>query len=88
MAHDGAANAVTLSDPGRILDVVERCIAARVGPGRCGWSAAAHLGRDLERHYAMRVPTAALERALRQLAARRRIRRHCDSQGVVWYRAG
>lgn len=78
---------VTLSQPGRVLAVVEACIRERVAPGRSGWSAGHHLARDLERFYRVRVPRSALDRALRELVKRRRVRQHADAHGQLWYHA-
>jgi hypothetical protein len=78
---------ITLSHPGRILDVVMRCVAARIAPGRSGWSTRGHLGHDLHRHYGVHVPDPALERALRTLVSRRRVIQRSDAAGTLWYRA-
>jgi hypothetical protein len=76
----------TLSQPGRLVAVLEECMAARLRPHRSGWSAAHHLGRDLERHFGVRAPAASIDRALRSLARRRRVGLKVDSDGVLWYR--
>jgi hypothetical protein len=76
-----------LSHPGRLLDVLERAIAAREGPRRSGWSTAAHLARDLERHFGVTAPPSAVAAALRTLSRRGRLRLRMDADGGVWYRA-
>jgi hypothetical protein len=78
-------NVVTLSQPGRVIDVLGRCIVMRVGEGRSGWSAADHLGSDLERFYGVRAPMATIEHALRILQRRRQVRLRVDDGGTVWY---
>jgi hypothetical protein len=78
--------AYTLSQPGRLIGVLEECMARRLRPHRSGWSAAHHLGRDLERHFGVRAPADAIDRALRTLARRRRLGLKVDSDGVLWYR--
>jgi hypothetical protein len=78
--------AYTLHQPGRLVDALESCMADRLRPGRSGWSAAEHLGRDLERFYGVRAPTAVIERALRDLSKHRRVQRKVDTAGVLWYR--
>lgn len=77
---------VSLSQPGRVIDVLSRCIAARLGPGRSGWSAACHLSRDLERHFGVRATEPSIDHALRVLQRRRRICMRIDEVGRVWYR--
>ncbi len=79
-------NVVTLSQPGRLIAVLEECMEKRLRPTRSGWSAAYHLGRDLERHFGVRAPAAAIDRALRSLARRRRVVLKSDADGVLWYR--
>jgi hypothetical protein len=79
-------NGYTLSQPGRLIEVLEQCMAARLTPQRSGWSTAAHLGRDLERHFGVRAPVGAIERAMRTLVKRRVVRLTADDTGVVWYR--
>ncbi|MGE0026807.1 MAG: hypothetical protein AB7O78_13405 [Thermoleophilia bacterium] len=76
----------TLSQAGRLIDVLEACMAARLAPHRSGWSTAAHLGRDLERHFGVRAPVEAIERAMRALVKRRIVRLTTDAAGAVWYR--
>lgn len=78
--------AYTLHQPGRLLDVLEACMADRLRPGRSGWSAAVYLGRDLERHFGVRAPVAAIERALRELGRRKRVQLKLDDLRVLWYR--
>ena len=75
----------TLNQPGRLLAVLETCMAARLRPQRSGWSAAHHLGLDLERHFGVSAPPAAIDRALRTLARRRRLRLKVDEAGILWY---
>jgi hypothetical protein len=79
-------NHYTLSQPGRLLDALEECMARRLTPHRPGWSASNHLGRDLERFYGVRAPAQAIERALRVLSKRGRLRLRADDAGVIWYR--
>ncbi len=79
-------NVVTLSQPGRLVGVLEECMEQRLRPNRSGWSAAHHLGLDLERHFGVRAPATAIERALRALQRRHRVRLKSDAQGVLWYR--
>lgn len=76
----------TLQQAGRLVDALEQCMADRIRPGRSGWSAAEHLGRDLERFYGVRAPAAVVERALRDLSKHRRVQRKVDAAGVLWYR--
>ncbi|HMO00234.1 MAG TPA: hypothetical protein PKD59_12535 [Miltoncostaeaceae bacterium] len=76
----------TLSQAGRLIDVLEACMAARLAPHRSGWSTATHLGRDLERHFRVRAPIEAIERAMRALVKRRVVRLTADDAGNVWYR--
>lgn len=76
----------TLSQPGRLIGVLEACMAKRLRPDRSGWSAAHHLGRDLERHFGVRAPAPSIDRALRTLSRRRRVRLKVDDEGVLWYR--
>ena len=76
----------TLSQAGRLIDVLEECMAARLSPRRSGWSIATHLGRDLERHFGVRAPVPAIERAMRTLVKRRVVRLTADASGTVWYR--
>ena len=78
--------AFSLGRPGRLLDVLEECMEARLTPRRSGWSAAAHLGRDLERHFGVRAPLPAIEAALRTLVRRGRARVWVDAAGRSWYR--
>jgi hypothetical protein len=78
--------AVSLSRPGRIVEQLERCMASRLTPGRSGWSASAHLGRDLERFFGVRAPLPSIESALRVLARRGRVRLRADPDGRLWYR--
>ena len=77
---------VSLNQPGRLIGVLAECIAARIGPNRSGWSAADHLGRDLERHFGVRAPQTTIEHALRVLQRRRAVRLRVDEQGLVWYK--
>ena len=79
-------NSYTLSQPGRLVGVLETCMAQRLRPDRSGWSAAKHLGWDLERHFGVRAPTPSIERALRALARRGKVRLKVDDGGVLWYR--
>ena len=76
----------TLSQAGRLIDVLEECMAARITPRRSGWSTATHLGWDLERHFGVRAPVEAIERAMRALVKRRVVRLTADDTGTVWYR--
>ena len=76
----------TLSQAGRLVQVLEDCMAARLTPQRSGWSTASHLGRDLERHFGVRAPVPAIERAMRTLVKRRVVRLSADASGTVWYR--
>lgn len=77
---------VSLNQAGRLIAVLEACMAARLRPDRSGWSAAHHLGWDLERHFGVRAPEGAIDRALRTLSRRRRVRLKIDEDGVLWYR--
>lgn len=77
---------VDLVRPGAIIDAIERCMAARLTPDRSGWSAAAHLSRDLERHFGVVAPGSAIDGALRLLSARRRVSLRVDDSGALWYR--
>ncbi len=77
---------VSLSQPGRVIDVLSRCMAGRRAPGRSGWSAANHLAADLERHYGVRATGPTIERALRTLQRRRQVTVRVDDAGRVWYR--
>lgn len=88
MSHPSASaeNTFTLSQPGRLIGVLESCMAKRLRPDRSGWSAARHLRSDLERHFGVRAPAHAIDRALRTLARRRRVRLKVDDDGVLWYR--
>lgn len=79
-------NTFTLNQPGRLIAVLESCMAQRIRPDRSGWSAARHLGSDLERHFGVRAPAPAIDRALRTLARRRRVRLKVDDDGILWYR--
>jgi hypothetical protein len=79
-------NHYTLSQPGRLLEALEECMARRLTPQRSGWSASNHLGLDLERFYGVRAPAYAIERALRVLSKRGRVRLNADDAGVIWYR--
>lgn len=79
-------NHYTLSQPGRLIDALEECMARRLTPQRSGWSASNHLGRDLERFYGVRAPAHAIERALRVLCRRGRVRLRADDTGVIWFR--
>lgn len=81
-----AETTYTLQQPGRLIDALESCMADRLRPGRSGWSAAVHLGRDLERFYGVRAPAPVIERALRDLCKHRRVQRKVDEAGVLWYR--
>jgi hypothetical protein len=76
----------TLSQAGRLIDALEECMAARLTPRRSGWSTATHLGRDLERHFGVRAPVEAIERAMKVLVKRRVVRLTSDDSGIVWYR--
>ncbi len=88
MAAQGGTdeNALTLSQPGRLIAVLETCMEGRLRPDRSGWSASRHLGADLERHFGVRAPQAAIDRALRTLSRRGRVRLRSDGDGVLWYR--
>jgi hypothetical protein len=79
-------NSYTLSHPGRLVGVLEACMARRIRHDRSGWSAAKHLGWDLERHFGVQAPASSIERALRVLARRGRVRLKVDDGGVLWYR--
>jgi hypothetical protein len=81
-----AETMVTLSQPGRVIDVLTRCIEGRAEPGRSGWSAAGHLALDLERHFGVRATAASIDHALRVLQRRRAVRLRVDDDGRVWYR--
>lgn len=83
---NAAETGYTLSQAGRLVQVLEECMAARLTPQRSGWSTAAHLGRDLERHFGVRAPVEAIERAMRTLVKRRVVRLTADASGTVWYR--
>ncbi len=76
----------TLHQAGRLVDVLGRCMAERLRPHRSGWSAAVHLASDLERHFGVRAPMPAIQRALTVLIKKRRIRMKMDDDGVLWYR--
>lgn len=81
--------AYSLTQPGRILADLDRCMAARLEPGlhgRSGWSAARHLGLDLQRYYGIRAPVAVIERALREMCKHRRAQMMLDDEGTLWYR--
>ena len=81
--------AYSLNQPGRILDVLEQCMADRLDPGphgRSGWSSAPYLGNDLERHFGIRAPMPVIERALRDMCKRRHVQMMLDDAGVLWYR--
>jgi hypothetical protein len=80
-------NFIVLNRPGRIIEVVEQCCLRRIAPNRSGWSTARHLGLDLHRLFGVHVPQTALDRALRELVKRERLRQRVDERGVVWYRA-
>lgn len=84
--REAIETAFTLNQPGRLIAILEDCMARRIRPDRSGWSAARHLGMDLERHFGVRAPQAAIDRALRTLARRRRLRLKVDGAGVLWYR--
>ena len=79
-------NGYTLSQAGRLIAVLEACMAARLTPQRSGWSTATHLGWDLERHFGVKAPIQAIERAMKTLVKRRVVRLTADDSGVVWYR--
>lgn len=79
-------SAYTLSTPGRLVDVLQQAMLARLSPRRSGWSTATHLGTDLERHFGVRAPIPAVERALRVLLRRKVVRVTADDAGVIWYR--
>ena len=79
-------NGYTLSQAGRLIEVLEECMAARLTPQRSGWSTATHLGWDLERHFGVKAPVGAIERAMKALVKRRVVRLTADDTGVVWYR--
>lgn len=85
-AGGDAPSPVALSSPGRLIPVLELCMSARLTPHRSGWSAAAHLARDLRRHFGVGAPPEAIEAALRVLAARRRVALRSGADGVLWYR--
>ena len=85
-ASQGAQTSYTLSQPGRLLEVLELCLADRLRADRSGWSAPASLGRDLERHFGVHAPVTTIERALRVLAKRKRVRLMVDDTGTLWYR--
>ena len=76
----------TLGRPGRLVDELADCMAARLGPRRSGWSAASHLALDLERRFGVRAPLPAVETALRTLVRRGRVRVWADAGGRCWYR--
>lgn len=61
-------------------------MAARIRPGRSGWSSSVHLCSDLERHFGVRAPLPAIERALREIGKRKRVQLRLDDDGVLWYR--
>jgi hypothetical protein len=79
-------NGYTLNQAGRLIDVLEKCMFARLTPRRSGWSTATHLGWDLERHYGVRAPRPAIEKAMRALVRRRVARMTTDDSGLTWYR--
>jgi hypothetical protein len=81
-----AENSYTLGQPGRLVAVLEACMAERLRPDRSGWSAARHPGWDPQRHFGGRAPWDAIERALRTLARRGRLRLKVDEDGVLRYR--
>jgi hypothetical protein len=88
-AQQPGESAVTLTQPGRVLEVLEKCMADRLDPGmhgRSGWSSAKHLGNDLERHFGVRAPMPVIERALRDMCKHKRAQMILDDAGVVWYR--
>jgi len=76
----------SLNHPARLVEPLERCMQARLAPGRSGWSSAAHLQLDLERALGVRAPIAAVVRALRELGRRRNVRLLLDDAGTLWYR--
>jgi len=82
----GEETGYTLSQAGRLIGVLEECMAARLTPQRSGWSTSTHLGWDLERHFGVRAPVQAIERAMRTLVKRRVVRLSADDSGLVWYR--
>lgn len=79
-------SALTVSQPGQIISLIEECMAARIAPGRNGWSTTWHLRRDLQRMLGVVVPEKAMEQALVRLAKRGRIRRRLDEDGRLWVR--
>lgn len=85
-ARPGTETAYSLHQAGRLIDALEQCMLDRLRPGRSGWSAAVHLGRDLERFFGVRAPVSAIERALRELGKHRRIQLRLDDAGTLWYR--
>ncbi len=76
----------TLNQAGRLVGVLERCMEDRIRPDRSGWSAAMHLGWDLERHFGVKAPLPAIERALRILGRRKRVQLKVDEENTLWYR--
>lgn len=82
----GGESSFTLSHPGRLIAVLEACMEGRLRPDRSGWSAVRHLGLDLERHFGVRAPQSAIDRALRVLSRRGRVRLRVDDGGTVWFR--
>lgn len=87
--HRTEETAYSLNQPGRILHVLERCMADRLEPGphaRSGWSSAIHLGNDLERFFGIRASIPVIERALRDMCKRRRAQMMLDDSGTLWYR--
>ena len=75
--------AYTLHQAWRLLDALEQCMLDRLRPGRSGWSAAVHLGHDLERFFGVRAPVSAIERALGELGKYRGARLRLDGTGAL-----
>ena len=76
----------SLNHPARLLEPLERCMEARLAPGRSGWSSAGHLASDLTRLFGVRAPVQAIERALREIGRYRRVQLLLDDAGTLWYR--
>ncbi len=81
-----STNTVTLVRAGELIHLLEDCMAARLAPGRSGWSQAHHLRTDLDRLLGVQVPDGALDRALRQLSRRGQVVRRMDEDGHSWFK--
>lgn len=76
----------SMSHPARLVEPLERCMEARLRPGRSGWSSAVHLQLDLEQTFGVRAPIGAIVKALQELGRRRSVRLLLDDCGTLWYR--